>query len=442
MDARALAVVGLVVLTGPALAGAATPGLQGQAPVGVWMGSTSGSLTMRYDAIVGNHLEYDAVQRKVEWRVLFADGQLFRGLPVAGLAELDQAASRREEKAGRFIGGSWGTWRMSGGRGVAAVPGSPDETFALNGDGRLQLDGRFDFVRAADVNGLTLEGGYTATSDPDDPYFAEPGCRQIAWFTRDGRFTDRGIFVSDCTRPNASRPDAPGAGRYEVRDFTLILRYADGRVARRSLTGVVKGDPKKDAGLIFVGGNLWTRRKAGASAPRAGSAAATPPPSAGAGPESGRIGWDLFSFVAPAWKEQRSGEVLGYTAIDQAARTFCQVAVYSSRPSVGEPRRDFDLEWADVVERGKGSAGRPQPVAGRTEAGLAFLEGGAMVEGGAAGRYAVQLLIFTAGGRRASLLLSGSDPAALASCRQQLAPTLASLRLDGPGRPPSGTPRR
>jgi len=437
MDARSLAVAALVVLACPDLPGAATPGIRGKGAVGVWMGATAGGMTWRYDAFLGNHLEYDAVQRKVEWRVLFADGQLFRGMPVVGLAGLDPAASKREEAAGRFTGGQWGTWRMSGGRGAGAVPGSPEEAFALDGDDRLRIDGRFDFVRAADVTGLALDGGYAGTSNPDDPYYDEPGCRQMVWFTRDGRFTDRGVFVSDCTRPNADPHDAPGAGRYEVRDFTLILRYADGRVVPRSLTGIPKGDPKRDAGQIFVGGNLWTRRRAGASA--AGTVpAATPPappaPAAEPPPEAGRTRWDVLSFVAPEWKVERGNDVIGYTTVDQAARTFCQAAVYTSRPSGGDPVRDFDLDWADVVERGKGPAGRPRPVARRTEAGIAFMEGASVIEKGAAGRYAVQLLVFTANGRRASLLLSGTDPGSLASCRQRLAPMLASLRLGAPGR--------
>ncbi len=435
MDARPLAFVGLALLAHPGFSGAATPSFQGKGAVGVWMGSTAGGLRWGYDAFTGNHLEYDAVQRKVEWRVLFADGQFFRGMPVVGLAELDPAASKREEAAGRFIGGQWGTWRMSGGRGTGVVPGSPDEAMVLTGTDRLQIDGRFDLVRAAVVTGLALEGGYTGTSNPDDPYYDEPGCRQIAWFTKDGRFTDRGVFVSDCGRPNAEPREAPGAGRYQVRDFTLILSYSEGRVVRHSLTGVPKGDPKQDAGQIFVHGQLWTRRRSGSSA--VGTVAAAPAslpqaPAAEAPPEAGRTRWDVLSFVAPDWKVEQGNDVIGYTTVDQAARTFCQVAAYSSRPSAGDRGQDFDLDWEDIVERGKGPSGKPQPVARRTETGVTFMEGGSMVEGGAAGRYFVQLLVFTGNGRRASLLLSGTDPGVLASCRQRLAPMLASLRLGAP----------
>ncbi|MBI5069185.1 MAG: hypothetical protein HZB56_13195 [Deltaproteobacteria bacterium] len=419
-----LAVALLLPLVGRA--GPPAPSFRGEAPVGVWMGSTLGR--MRSSGLKEVMASYDASLRKVEWRVLFAGGLYFRGLPQGGLADLDVARSQREGASGRFIGGHWGRWSFGGGRGTGTVPGSPDEALALLGPDRLQVDGRFDFVRAADVDDLLLEGGYTGMTDPDDPYFAEPGCRQMIWFTPDGRFTDRGAFVSDCRRPEADPALAPGSGRYEIRDFTLLLRHADGRLARHALTGVVHGDPRADARMLFVDGHLWRRRAGPAPAPQASIPAA---PSAAVPLEPGRTTFGLFSFVAPTgWKEDRGRDAVGYTSVDQGARTFCQVAVYAGRPGSGDGLRDFALDWADVVEQGKRPDARPEPEPGRTAGGLPFHEGGSMLAG-PSGRYAVALLVFGGRGQRASLLFSSGTEESLAECRQKLAPMLASLRLAG-----------
>lgn len=431
--ARSLSLAALTLLL--PLSGRAAqpaPSFRGEAPVGVWIGSTAGK--MRTNTGAGSPLVYDAVARKVEWRVLFAGGLYFRGLPQGGLADLDVAASQREGASGRFIGGHWGRWSFAAGRGTGSVPGSPDEPLALLGPDRLQVGGRFDFVRAADVTGLTLDGGYTGMTDPDDPYFAEPGCRQMIWFTRDGRFTDRGAFVSDCRRPQASPDDAPGAGRYQVRDFTLLLHHEDGRVARHALSGVVQVDPRADARMLFVDGQLWRRRSGpapwGQLAPAGPPAPASPPPPS----EPGRITFGLLSLVPPAgWTEERGRDAVGFTSVDPAAGTFCQLAVYAARPGGGDATRDFALDWADVAEQGKRPDGRPDPEASRTAGGLSFLEGSSMVTG-PAGRYALALLVFSARGQRASLLLSSSSSQSLAGCRQQLGPVLSSLRL-APGQP-------
>jgi hypothetical protein len=248
-----------VAAPAPAGRGGKGPSFAGPAPVGVWIGSTTGAMR-GHDS--GRGLLYDAVKRKLAWRVLFADGQAFSGMPTTGLADLDVERSKAEEAAGRFVGGSWGTWSLSGARGSLrkALGGATEELALADGD-HLRVGGRFDFVRAADVTGLRLDGEWTHFSDPRDPWLDQPGCRQVIRFSRDGRFVDRGIFVSDTRFPDRSPEDAPGEGTYEIRDFSLVLRYADGRVVLRSLTGIVGGDPRRDDGVLLVLGQPWTKRR-------------------------------------------------------------------------------------------------------------------------------------------------------------------------------------
>jgi hypothetical protein len=224
---------------------------------GVWMGAPAGRL--KYNPIAGR-VEYDAAGREVQWRVVFADGSYFLGLPVTGLADFDPGASRRAGATGMFIGGRWGTWGPADGGAFVARAGETTERVVRMDANRLKI-GDAEYVRAAEVNGLRLNGAWTYMSDPNDPYLDQPGCRQILWLTLAGTFTDKGVFVSDCRAPRAAPRDAPGKGTYEIRDFSLVLHYEDGRVVHRSLTGVVQGNPKADDRQFFVQGQLWYKRK-------------------------------------------------------------------------------------------------------------------------------------------------------------------------------------
>ena len=225
---------------------------RGPGIVGVWIGSTAGKNT--YEG-------YNAAMKKVEWRVFFNGNQFFQGLPIKGLYNLDINRSKQEELSGGYHGGYWGTYTLSGNGGTTRVTnnGFTDSVTVVNAE-QIKI-GRFDFYRCADVNGLRLDGAWTYNSNPNDPYFDEPGCRQIIFFTKGGQFTDKGIFVSDCGNPYQVPENAPGSGTYQVIDYTLILKYSDGRVVQRSFTGVVKGNPAVDSSLIFVQGQLWYKRR-------------------------------------------------------------------------------------------------------------------------------------------------------------------------------------
>jgi hypothetical protein len=149
--------------------------------------------------------------------------------------------------------------------------------------------------------------------------------------------------------------------------------------------------------------------------------------------------WDLATFDPPAGTVAQTKDSIGYTAIDQAAHTFCQVSIFNSRPSSGNARADFALEWADTVAAGRRSDVTLTPAAGRTAGGLPFLEGGAMV-GEGKDRFFFQVLTFTAGGRRMSVMLSSGDEAGGRTCRASLAGFLASLRLAASASPAPGAP--
>jgi hypothetical protein len=109
------------------------------------------------------------------------------------------------------------------------------------------------YYRCASVDGLRLEGAWTSYANPADPALDRlpAGQRPILRFSRDGRFVDEGLFAV-FMRSYSGGDDRPGAGTYELRDFTAILRYDDGRVRREAFNGLLSADPARTNDVIFL----------------------------------------------------------------------------------------------------------------------------------------------------------------------------------------------
>lgn len=393
--------------------------------VGVWMGVTNGAMS---SDVANGRVRFDAAKTKVEWRVFLADGTAFSGLPTVGLADLDVGAHQREAATGVYVGGTWGQWTMGSGRGAAAYPGDVREPLAL-GKGVLRV-GPKDFIRAVNVNGLALDGAYTAFSDPNDPYLDQPGCRQIISFTKDGAFVDRGVFVSDCRKPDYSKTDAAGTGAYEIRDFSLILRYRDGRTVKRSLSGLYNRDPRKDASALFVLGQVWNKRTAaltqGAPAP---SGAGVPPAPTAVVPtfDGEQVTFDAVTFTKPQGTQDRSKSAIGYTTVDQRAKTYCQFVVFNSVAGGASAAEDFEGEWKDVIVANHVPDAMPTPAKGGNQGGLRYVAGGSMVTTGTR-RAFFKLFVFRVGARRMSVTIASVDERGATRCEQQVDAALQSLR--------------
>jgi hypothetical protein len=383
----------VLALAGFASIAAAEPSFRGTGAVGVWIGKG----------------------RQVEWRVVFDDGRIFRGLPTAGLADLDIAQHEAAAHNGSDVGGTWGLWTIDGKAVTATYPGAT-QRMVLDGD-KLMID-KAAFYRAIDVNGLKLDGAYTALA-PEDPTFERAGCKPMIVFAADGTFVDRGAFAADCAKPGAIADDAPGRGTYDVRDFSLVLRYSDGRVMRRSLTGLVRGDPSKDASAVFVVGQLWHKRTKPLPA-----VALVPPPA----PPAAEVQFDVVAFTPPPGKVSRLPDTIGFTSIDKAANTFCATSVFNSVPSAPTPAEDFALEWKDTLGHGYRVAPDPPRVPGTTPSGMAYTMGASVAVKGSHEWYG-QLLVFSLGTRRISIQVISPDARTAPGCLAQIAPMLASLRM-------------
>jgi len=211
--------------------------------VGVWMGFKN---------------NYPSFEPRPRWYVYFEDGTVFEDLPFHGLAGFNRAAS----KADRDQGGSWATYTVAGNSATITKHGLYPEKIVIEAPGKMKLDDH-PLNRCQPVDGLRLQGSWTYFTNPNDPSIDRMprGQAPVIHFTSDGKFVDDGVVALFLTEGNRST-DHAGSGAYEIRDFTLILRYSDGRVKPYAFSGMCPGDPFKKNDLIFIGrSEFWKRNK-------------------------------------------------------------------------------------------------------------------------------------------------------------------------------------
>ena len=178
------------------------------------------------------------------WYVFFKDGRVYEDLPPEGLWE--------------FSGGNAAYWGKYQGGQIARAGARVTET-VVEGNGRMTVDGT-QFVKCAGVDGLRLEGAWTSFADANDPALMQipVGRRPLIRFSRDGRFVDEGVFGSILQ----GYGDAPaGQGTYEIREFSLVLRYAGSEVRRVAISGLLAADPAVKNEVLFLGRAQFNKRR-------------------------------------------------------------------------------------------------------------------------------------------------------------------------------------
>lgn len=221
--------------------------------VGLWLGFKDVS-ELELSAVSGTFDAYHSKHR-MRWRTFLADGSSYEGLPRTALLSLDVAAARADANDGPF----WGTWTVQGDLVTARQPSGRVQQYHLDGDTLkedAQTTGHATFWRALSVDGLRLDGTWSSFMKWSDS-LAGPKwtTAPVIAFTRDGRFVDRGAFMDSTldalTAQNA--PRHPGKGGYEIRGYTLVLHYDDGREVQRPFMGAMKTNPARDASIVFIG---------------------------------------------------------------------------------------------------------------------------------------------------------------------------------------------
>lgn len=215
----------------------------GNGITGVWMG---------FKTYTG---DYEPHPR---WYTFYDDGQVFEDIPRTGLAGFNREASKADSGQKNY----WGRYAFASGAGSITKPGvNYPEVLQSEGAGKLKVDS-FHFYRCQEVNGLRLQGAWTSLANPNDPALDRwpVGQRPVFRFSSDGKFSDEGVFAT-FLKSGDPRQDAAGTGVYEVRDFTLILRFSDGRVKQLAITAMLGANAAASNDTLFISRSVFHKMK-------------------------------------------------------------------------------------------------------------------------------------------------------------------------------------
>ena len=169
------------------------------------------------------------------------------------------AASAAAPKVDRALQyGSYGSWKAVGNREVHVVrhASKPVEVYRRE-NGKLRLGDQV-WEAMPSVDGMKLDGRWRLPVPAGQP------ARSIE-FTAAGRFKDDGVLEDVGSFPVFAwagsrvvfrdRPPPRGAGTYEIREFTLLVKYDDGRAWSTDFS-TAGADPKDRSKLLLRGGIL------------------------------------------------------------------------------------------------------------------------------------------------------------------------------------------
>ncbi len=174
-----------------------------------------------------------------KWRVFFENGKSLSNLPNAGLFNYD---INQEQNW------SVGNYTFSNGNGTGRISQQSqfNENYTIVETNKLKIDD-IVYYRCLSITGKKLNAAYTTFADPTDPDLQTLpiGLKPVITFLNDGRFFDEGVFntllFDGATNPEAG---APGYGTYEIKDFSIILKYTDGtsRIRQESFNSFLSGE--------------------------------------------------------------------------------------------------------------------------------------------------------------------------------------------------------
>ncbi len=197
---------------------------KGNGIVGVWQGTIQGT-----GAATGVKLE-------VFTPVFFNNGQVYFGpkFPTEGLEGL------KSRIPPELYPRNWGTYTWTNGAGMLNMPFA-SIPFRTAGDKLIVTKNQTDwtFFKLNSVDGARFNGTYTMSKSYD--------IYPTITFTSDGQFHDQGVVRilghdnNSCTNEGFN----PGSGTYEVKNYSILFNYNDGRKVKFAFLGADydKGNP-------------------------------------------------------------------------------------------------------------------------------------------------------------------------------------------------------
>jgi hypothetical protein len=191
----------------------------------------------------------------VKFYVVYPDGDYCSEMPLIGLQTFDKAKSKSSGER------SWGKFSIQNDNGAFVSQYENIKVKKVSATKMEKVGYTYSFYKCVSVDGLKLNGAWSYIANwSKDPYYTQAGCRQVIYFKSDGSFDDRGIFVADCRLPNRHAQDAPGKGSYTIGNFTIVLKYDDGRVIYKAFSGTADKNPATDDYVIYIGTNPFYKK--------------------------------------------------------------------------------------------------------------------------------------------------------------------------------------
>ena len=196
--------------------------VKGDGIIGAWEGISMSVGIPKTGAILGAEL-------KVSDAIFFSNGQAYFGpkFPTEGLDGLNTWIPPELHRR------DWGTYTFSNGRGVLKMPYA-DIPLRMENNKFIITPNKTDheFIKLKPVDGATFNGTYALSElNGKIPYIT---------FTADGRFTDDGAIkvlyheYIDCINEALTS----GSGTYEVKNYSVIFNYTDGRKIKIAFMGL------------------------------------------------------------------------------------------------------------------------------------------------------------------------------------------------------------
>lgn len=179
----------------------------------------------------------------IDYYVVYPNGDYYPDMPLEGLANFSKATHNND---------SWGKLTLVNGKGSFKNKYDEIKVERISATELKKVGYTHSFHKCVSVDGLKLEGTwgpYLGWSK--EAYYAEPGCKKLISFKKDGTFIDRGAFVSFTNNPTEHPDRAPGNGTYSISNFTLILKYDDGRTIYKAFGGGTQNPAINDE-TIFI----------------------------------------------------------------------------------------------------------------------------------------------------------------------------------------------
>ena len=166
--------------------------------------------------------------------IFFSNGQacFVSNFPAQGLDGLNSWVRAEQNRR------DWGTYTYSNGRGVLKMPYG-DIPLRMENSKLVLTTNSTDhgFINIRSVDGARFNGTYAFSSK--NFLGEETGKTPLISFTADGNFTDNGgiSIMNHSTVSCLNEAKEPGSGTYEVKNYSVIFNYSDGRKIRIAFLG-------------------------------------------------------------------------------------------------------------------------------------------------------------------------------------------------------------